>query len=57
MLLSQKINETYKSYFEIEKPEKYIFFLIVRYLNASIWQNGGLYEWEKPLQYMMMDYT
>ena len=27
------------------------------YLDASIWQYGGLYEWEKPLQNMMMDYS
>ena len=27
------------------------------YLYASIWQYWGEYEWEQPLQDMMMDYS
>ena len=27
------------------------------YLDASIRQNGGQHEWEKPLHRLMMDYT
>ena len=47
--LFQKINETCKNYFKIEKPEKYIFLKVlmsaikgqIGYLDASIWQYGG----------------
>ena len=48
----QKINETCKNYFEIEKPEKYNFLKVlmstikgqIGYLDASIWQYGGYYK-------------
>ena len=62
MLISQKINETYKNYLEIERPEKYTIVWLLERAHSGILmllfvKMAVNINRKKPLHQMMMDYS